>query len=84
MGIIEYTKSAILFYDFSRPEIVIFNRKKKLIAWLALCSNFVLLPLTIFHTWNNNNLYRFCKFIVFVSLSEYSSDRLTTKEVEGV
>lgn len=62
MGIIEYTKSAFLVYDFSGPEIRIFNRKKKLVAWLVLWSNFGLLMLTIFHTWNNNNLYRFCKF----------------------
>ena len=62
MGIIEYSKSAFLVFDFSGPEIRIFNPKKKQIAYLLLSLNLFQLIMSIFHAWNNNNLYRFCKY----------------------
>lgn len=75
-SIIEYSKLPFLVFDFSEPEIRLFNRKKKLVGYLVLSLNLWLLVMTVFHTYNNNILYRFCKFVSLASLSNYSSDKL--------
>ena len=66
MSIVDYgSKSAFLVFDFSAPQVRIFNRKKRQLAYLLLSFNIYELIMAIFNTWNNNSLYRFCEFIAF-------------------
>lgn len=66
MSIVDYgSKSVFLVFDFSAPQVRIFNRKKRQLAYLLLSFNIYELIMAIFNTWNNNSLYRFCEFIAF-------------------